>query len=44
MHQVAGIEVRRTSTPALVLDDSHGRIPVDITPTPGPDDSHLYGR
>ena len=42
MYQVAGIEVRRISTPALVLNDSHGPIPVDITPTPGPDDSHPY--
>ena len=40
MQQVAWVEVPRISTPALVLDKSHGNIPVDTSPTPGPDDSH----
>ena len=40
MHQVARVEVRRKSTPALVLDDSHGNILMDTTPTPVPDESH----
>ena len=35
MHRVAVIEARRISTPALVRDNSHERIP-------GPDDNHLH--
>ena len=40
MHQVAPVEVRRIPIPALVLDDSHGNIPMDTTPTPVPVDSY----
>ena len=40
MHQVAPVEVRRIPTPDLVLDDSHGNIPMDTTPTPVPVDSY----
>ena len=42
MHQVARVEVRRISTPALIFEDSHGNITADTTPAPGPIDSYPY--